>query len=123
MRIALGMWLLAGLLAIAGPAAAKSVAADYDGRWSVLVVTDRGTCDHAYRYEVNIRNGRLHYLGKASVNLRGAVENDGAVKVSLRLGTKGASGKGHLSKKAGAGTWHGFGGSSKCSGHWEAERR
>ena len=31
----------------------------YDGKWSVLIVTDAGTCDRAYRYALDIANGRI----------------------------------------------------------------
>ena len=31
---------------------------NYDGNWSVLIVTKSGPCDAAYRYGLSIRNGR-----------------------------------------------------------------
>jgi hypothetical protein len=30
----------------------------FDGNWSVLIVTDAGQCDRAYRYGLVIRDGR-----------------------------------------------------------------
>src|SRR5436190_1489484 len=40
------------------PASARSV---YDGNWSVLIVTNKGSCDRAYRYGLSIRNGSVIY--------------------------------------------------------------
>ena len=31
----------------------------FDGAWSVLIITDRGTCDRAYRYALRIADGRV----------------------------------------------------------------
>ena len=31
----------------------------FDGQWSVLIVTESGTCDRAYRYGVTIRSGNV----------------------------------------------------------------
>ena len=50
------------LAATAVPASAAAVAkSNFDGQWSVLIVTQKGTCDRAYRYPVKIeqRFGRL----------------------------------------------------------------
>ena len=33
-------------------------AAGYDGTWSVLIVTETGTCDRGYRYNVNVSTAR-----------------------------------------------------------------
>jgi hypothetical protein len=100
-----------------------AAAADFDGKWSVLVVTDKGTCDRAYRYEVAVRNGRVSYIGDASINLAGTVTPNGAVTVGISRGKQRADGTGRISASAGAGRWHGRSSAGECSGHWEAERR
>ncbi|HEV3371537.1 MAG TPA: hypothetical protein VG145_03250, partial [Xanthobacteraceae bacterium] len=41
----------AGSLGAAAPAAATP---NYDGLWSVVIVTEKGSCDRAYRYPVRI---------------------------------------------------------------------
>ncbi len=46
---------LTGSLCSAPAAIART---PFDGKWSVLIVTDAGTCDRAYRYALNIGNGR-----------------------------------------------------------------
>ena len=87
--------LFAGL-ATAGPPSA-ALAAAHDGNWSVLIITEKGECDAAYRYAVKVANGRVSYQGDASVDMAGTVAPNGAVKVSIRLGDKGANGTGRLS--------------------------
>lgn len=112
---------LAGLGIAGQPSGAA--AATHDGNWSVLIIAEKGTCDRGYRYAVNVANGHVRYTGDSSVNLSGTVAPNGLVRVSIRLGDKGASGSGHLSGLSGAGTWHGIGSSGTCAGRWEAERR
>jgi len=107
---------------LAGPAATAS-AASHDGNWSVLIITETGTCDKAYRYNVGVANGEVRYQGEAAVNFNGTVAPNGAVKVNIRLGEQGASGAGRLSNDSGAGTWRGVGSAGECAGRWEAERR
>ncbi len=109
-------------IAIAAPAPV-AMAAAHDGNWSVLIITEKGTCDKAYRYSVAVADGQVRYQGDAAVNFNGTVGSSGAVKVSIRLGEQGASGSGRLTATAGTGTWRGVGGSGDCSGRWEAERR
>ena len=94
----------------------------YDGRWSVLIVTDAGTCDRAYRYALNISNGRVSY-DDPSFNVSGHVDGRGRVSVSVSAGGERANGAGQLSGNYGRGYWHGSSSTSACSGHWEAERR
>jgi len=109
-----------GFMAAGTPAA---VAAIHDGNWSVLIITEKGSCDRAYRYSVGVANGQVRYQGDAAVNFNGSVAPSGAVNVSIRLGDKGANGTGKLSATSGAGTWQGAGGAGECAGRWEAERR
>ena len=113
--------LLSGLAMAANPPAA--LAAVQDGNWSVLIITEKGDCDRAYRYSVAVSNGKVRYDGDAAVKLSGTVTPSGVVKVSLMLGDKGASGTGRLAASAGAGSWRGTGSNTTCAGRWEAERR
>ena len=111
--------ILACAASLPDKAAARTV---YDGSWSVLIVTQRGTCDRAYRYGIEIVNGRVIYNGGV-VNMSGRVSSGGGVSVSVSSGSGYASGSGRLSRHAGRGHWSGRSGSSACSGYWEAERR
>jgi len=98
-------------------------AGNLDGNWSVVVVTEQGTCDSAYRYNFAVANGQIRYQGDAAVNFNGTVAPNGTVKVTIRVGDEGADGTGRLSKDSGGGAWRGVGNARECAGRWEAERR
>src|SRR5437763_11086066 len=101
------------LAASAVPTAAAPIAAGkatFDGNWSVLIVTEKGTCDRAYRYPVRISNGAVGYAGQASFNVTGQVGTNGAVTVTVSRGSQSASGSGRLSRTDGTGYWRTAGG-------------
>ena len=98
-------------------------ATPFDGNWSVLIVTDSGQCDKAYRYGLAIRDGHVVYEGDASVNVSGRVSGNGAVSVRVSAGSQSAQGSGRLSSSQGSGSWRGSGSVGACSGTWSAERR
>jgi hypothetical protein len=105
-----------------GTAAAAIPLKSFDGSWSVLIVTDAGTCDRGYRYALHIANGRIYY-NDPSFNVSGHVDAHGHVNVTVSAGGQRASGSGQLSGDSGQGSWSGHSSTSACSGHWEAERR
>lgn len=113
--------------AIAAAAALASMpsarAASFDGNWSVLIVTQRGSCDSAYRYGLSIQNGVVFYQGSAPVNVSGRVNSGGGVSVRVWAGSQSASGSGRLAGNSGRGTWRGTGSAGTCSGYWTASRR
>ena len=110
--------ILATAVPASAPAAAKGT---FDGTWSVLIVTEKGKCDRAYRYPVRISNGSVGYAGEASFNVSGSVGANGAVVVTVSKGSQSAKGTGQLSANGGSGRW--AAGSGDCSGSWTAERR
>jgi len=121
---------LSAVLAVALGATADARTSDrsmgrtnYDGNWSVLIVTNSGPCDRGYRYGLSIRGGRVFYQGSASVNVDGSVSGNGVVRVRVSAGSQGATGVGRLSRDYGEGSWRGLGSSGSCSGTWTAERR
>ena len=91
----------------------------YDGAWSVLVVTEKGTCDVAYRYPIRIANGTLLNAGDTAFTVTGKVAQTGAITVTVSAGGKSATGFGRLAGTIGPGSWSG----GACSGSWTAERR
>jgi len=91
----------------------------YDGSWSVLVMTQKGDCDPAYRYPIRISNGRLINAGDTAFTVVGKIAQTGAITVTISAGGKSATGVGHLAGAEGTGTWTG----GSCSGSWTAERR
>jgi hypothetical protein len=103
----------------AQPATARG---PFDGNWSVLVVTQHGGCDQAYRYAIHIVNGRVGY-DDSSFTVSGNVDAGGHVRVSISAGGQGANGTGLLSGNSGQGNWRGQASNSACSGYWQAEKR
>ena len=125
-RITLPLAALALLVSTAVPAGSAPIAstkAAFDGGWSVLIVTEKGTCDRAYRYPVRVTNGQVAYHGEANVTLTGHVDPNGKLNATVRRGDQSASGSGRLSSSTGAGTWTGKSSTSNCAGRWEAEKR
>ena len=125
-RTAAATFAALGILALsampASPAPLSSAAkSNFDGIWSVLIVTEKGTCDRAYRYPVRISSGAVGYAGENSFNVSGKVGPNGAVTVTVSRGSQSASGSGQLSATDGGGRWATA--SGECSGTWTAERR
>jgi hypothetical protein len=92
----------------------------YDGAWSLLFVTQRGACDPSYNFNVNVSGGIITHPNL--VRFRGMVTSSGAVRASVTVQDKYASGVGKLSRNSGRGTWSGYSGSARCSGYWTAQK-
>jgi hypothetical protein len=105
------------LVALTSAAQAHST---YDGPWNLLFVTQRGACDPTYNFSVNITDGIVTHPNL--VKFTGYVARSGAVRASVTVHDKYASGSGRLSSNSGGGRWSGYSGSSRCSGYWTAQR-
>jgi hypothetical protein len=92
----------------------------YDGSWDLSFVTQRGACNPTYSFAVNISNGVITHPNL--VRFKGYVARSGAVRASVTVHDKYASGSGRLSSNSGRGTWSGYSGSARCSGYWTAVR-
>jgi len=104
---------------LSAPAKAQS---GYDGVWSVLIITEKGTCDRGYRYPVRIAKGRVgHVDPNSSFNINGRVQPGGGVSVRISRGNQSASGSGRMGGSSGSGRWKTA--SGECSGVWTAEKR
>jgi hypothetical protein len=99
------------------PAAARSA---YDGAWSLDFVTQRGACDQAYHFDVNITDGIVSHPNL--VRFHGRVAPGGVVRASVTVQDRYAAGAGRLTMTSGRGTWNGESGGSRCSGYWTAQR-
>ena len=108
---------IAGCLALTSVAQARSA---YDGSWDLVFVTQRGACDPSYNFSVNITDGVVTHPNL--VRFKGYVARSGAVRASVTVQDKYASGSGRLSGASGRGTWSGYSGSARCSGYWTAQR-
>src|SRR6266700_146106 len=97
-----------------------SARSPYDGAWNLLFVTQKGACDPTYNFAVNITNGIVTHPNL--VRFRGYVARSGAVRASVTVQDKYASGSGKLSRASGHGTWSGHAGHQRCVGYWTAQR-
>jgi hypothetical protein len=104
-------------IAATGAAQARSA---YDGTWDLAFVTQRGVCDAVYNFNVNISNGVV--TNPNLVRFRGYVAKSGAVRASVTVQDKYASGSGRLFGASGRGTWSGHAANGRCSGYWTAQR-
>jgi hypothetical protein len=102
--------------------AAPAGVTQFDGNWSVSIVTDAGECDRGYRYALRIAGGKIYY-DNPSFDISGQVNPGGQVRVVVKAGSQVAVGTGRMSRDYGTGSWSGQSPTSHCSGHWEAERR
>jgi hypothetical protein len=111
----------ASLSSDAAPAAHQG-STNFDGLWSVVIVTLQGPCDRSYRYPLRILGSRvLQASADSSYRLYGAVSRSGAIRVIVVRGGQWADGRGRLTEGRGAGNWTTSGG--QCSGPWTAMRR
>ena len=92
----------------------------FDGAWALTFYTQRGACDATYNFLVNISNSVI--TSQAFPKFRGYVAGSGAVRASVTVLDKYASGSGRLSGNAGRGSWSGHSNQGRCSGSWAAQR-
>jgi hypothetical protein len=122
LKVSVRLFVAAVALAAAYAPAPAAARANFDGSWSVLIMTNSGPCDRAYRFGLSIRNGDVYYDGSGPVNVNGRVSGNGSVRVRVAAGAQSASGAGRLSRDYGRGYWRGTGGSDVCAGSWTAQR-
>ena len=101
-------------------ATAASAGSTYDGSWNLVFVTRSGACDATYNFTVDISNGIITHPNL--VKFRGYVARSGAVRASVTVQDKYASGAGRLLGIAGHGRWSGRSGEARCAGYWTAQR-
>jgi len=85
-----------------------------------VFVTRSGACDATYNFTIDISNGIVTHPNL--VKFRGYVARSGAVRASVSVQDKYASGAGRLSGTTGHGRWSGRSGSALCAGYWTAQR-
>jgi hypothetical protein len=113
MRRALpALLVLSAMTLFAAPAFAQT---DYDGAWSVTVITRTGSCQPTTSYPLVVADGNV----SGAADLSGSVGRNGMVRASLR----GAFASGQLSGNAGSGRWNSASAGMPCSGRWAATKR
>jgi hypothetical protein len=113
-------WTSIAALAASAALAAPGAVASYDGKWSVEVITDKGTCDRVYRWSIGIQSGRVIDMGEVA-RPSGGVSPSGKVTMRFVRNEDYASATGELSGGWGSGSWSSP--TLACSGRWRAERR
>jgi hypothetical protein len=103
---------LSAMTLFAAPSIAQT---DYDGIWSVTVITRTGSCQPATSYPLVVADGKV----SGAADLSGSVGRNGAVRASL----KGAFANGQLNGNAGSGKWNSASAGMPCSGRWMATRQ
>ena len=104
--------LLSAMTLLAAPAIAQT---DYDGLWSVTVITRTGNCQPTASYPLVVSDGNV----SGASDLSGSVGRNGIVRASL----KGAHANGQLNGNAGSGRWNSASAGMPCSGRWTATKR
>src|SRR5437879_2234344 len=92
LQILVAATLALGSAAMLGTALPAASAPSYDGLWSVVIITNSGTCDRAYRYPIRISNGSVVNEGSSPATISGKVASNGAVTVIVSAGSKSAQG-------------------------------
>jgi hypothetical protein len=95
-------------------------AGGFDGLWSLMVETTRGSCPAAVRAGARILGSQV-LAEDPSYRIDGRVARDGAVRVTVFAAGQSGGAYGRLSGEAGRGLWRTS--SGDCSGTWTAERR
>ena len=92
----------------------------YDGPLYLFFVTKRVSWYRTYILYVKINDGVVTHPNL--VKFRGHVGRSGAVRASVTVHNKYASGSGRLTQDSGRGSWSGHAGGGRCSGYWTAQR-
>ena len=115
----LSHWMIAAACFIA-PLSVANARSAHDGWWDLVFVTQSGACDPSYNFSVNISDGIVTHPNL--VRFRGYVATSGAVRASVTVHDKFASGTGRLFETSGRGRWSGRAGGARCAGYWTAQR-
>ncbi len=120
MRPVLPVLLLVPLAAalLAPPA---SAAQPFDGKWSVEVITEKGSCDQAYRWDIVVADGHVVTTPDMPAKAAGSISPKGAISVNFSRGSDSMNAKGTASGNWATGEWTAT--AMGCTGRWRAERR
>jgi hypothetical protein len=109
--------------ALAAALVSPAMAGDFDGTWSVQLVTESGLCDAQYSYTLAVRDGQVRPITNASsggTTVTGRVEANGGVGLNVSTAAANGTASGRLQTRSGSGTWRVSGG--LCTGRWMAKR-
>ena len=118
------VYIRTGVLALVAFVIAQAptfAAQPYDGQWSVEVITEKGSCDRAYRRDLKIADGHVAAAADMPAKASGSVSAKGVVAVNFARGDDKMVAKGAASGNWASGEWSAP--SMACSGRWRAEKR
>jgi len=121
LRLPHSIWLLGFIWIVLAPSDVAAQGA-FDGRWSVVINTDRGACERSTRARVRIFGGYIT-ADASGFNLNGRVSPTGSLRAVISANGEVASGSGRLTRTHGGGVWRGRGSRGYCAGTWLAERQ
>ena len=119
-RLLLSLFLAAPLIPVSTAGMAQS---QFDGRWSVHAIPEKGGCRRAHYYKVVVEDGvaRNAASRRTSDNVTGGLEPSGRVRVSLQRRGAQVDVTGNLAGQSGSGHWT-ITGRIDCSGRWTAAK-
>ena len=119
-RLLVSLVLAAPLISIGTSGMAQQ---QFDGRWSVRAIPEKGACRRAHDYTIVVENGvpRNAVSRRTTDRATGGLEPDGHVRVSLQRDRAQVAITGKLAGRSGSGTWT-LAGSMACSGRWTASK-
>ena len=119
-RLLVSLFLAGPLISIVTSGMAQQ---QFDGRWSVRAIPEKGACRRAHDYTVVVENGvpRNAVSRRTTDRATGGLEPDGHVRVSLQRHRARVAITGKLAGRSGSGTWT-LAGSMACSGRWTASK-
>ena len=119
-RLLVSLFLAAPLIPVGTTGMAQQ---QFDGRWSVRAIPEKGACRRAHDYTVVVENGvpRNAVSRRTTDRATGGLEPDGHVRVSLQRRRAQVAITGKLAGRSGSGTWT-LAGSMACSGRWTASK-
>ena len=119
-RLLVSLFLAAPLAPVSTTGMAQQ---QFDGRWSVRAIPEKGACRRAHDYTVVVENGvpRNAVSRRTPDRATGGLEPDGHVRVSLQRRRAQVAITGKLAGRSGSGTWT-LAGSMACSGRWTASK-
>ena len=118
-RLLLSLFLAAPLIPVSTTGMAQS---QFDGRWTVTTIPEKGACRRKHHYAVVVENGvARNASGRTRANVTGGLEPSGRVQVSLQRRGAQVDVTGNLAGQSGSGHWT-VAGRIDCSGRWTAAK-
>jgi hypothetical protein len=118
-RLLFSLFLAAPLIPVSTMGLAQQ---QFDGRWTVTTIPEKGPCRRKNHYAVVVENGAARNAsGRTRGTVTGGLEPGGRVRASLQRHGAQVDVTGSLAGQSGSGTWT-LAGRIDCSGRWTASK-